>query len=138
MELSYAQNMEDYHLARLFEGQAEGFYIDVGAGHPVADNVSFWFYLQGWRGLVVEPQEDLAGLYAHVRPRDAAVCALVGRSRGEADFHVVDRLHGFSTTSEAHARGARPPSERISARSAALSRRSRPCARRMRRPASIS
>jgi FkbM family methyltransferase len=106
MELSYAQNMEDYHLARLFEGQAEGFYIDVGAGHPVADNVSFWFYLQGWRGLVVEPQEDLAGLYAHVRPRDAAVCALVGRSCGEADFHVVDRLHGFSTTIEAHARGA--------------------------------
>lgn len=106
MELSYAQNMEDYHLAGLFAGQAEGFYIDVGAGHPVADNVSFWFYLQGWRGIVVEPQEDLAGLYTHVRPRDIAVCGLVGRSPGEADFHVVDRLHGFSTTIEAHARGA--------------------------------
>jgi FkbM family methyltransferase len=106
MDLSYAQNMEDYHLARLFEGQADGFYIDVGAGHPVADNVSFWFYLQGWRGIVVEPQEELAGLYAHVRPRDATVCTLVGQKRGAADFHVVDRLHGFSTTIEAHARGA--------------------------------
>jgi FkbM family methyltransferase len=106
MELSYAQNLEDYHLARVFADQAEGFYIDVGAGHPVADNVSFWFYLQGWRGLVLEPQAELAGLYPHVRPRDTAVCALVGRSAGEADFHVVDRLHGFSTTVEAHARGA--------------------------------
>jgi FkbM family methyltransferase len=106
MELSYAQNLEDYHLARLFAGQAEGFYIDVGAGHPVADNVSFWFYLQGWRGLVVEPQQDLAALYARIRPRDIAVCGLVGRSAGEADFHVVERLHGFSTIKEAHARGA--------------------------------
>ncbi len=106
MDLSYAQNLEDYHLARLFAGQADGFYIDIGAGHPVADNVSYWFYLQGWRGLVVEPQQDLAALYAHIRPRDIAVCGLVGRTPGEADFHVVERLHGFSTTDEAHARGA--------------------------------
>jgi FkbM family methyltransferase len=106
MELSYAQNLEDYHLARLFVGQTDGFYIDVGAGHPVADNVSFWFYLQGWRGIVVEPQQGLAALYAHVRPRDTALCGLVGRQAGEADFHVVERLHGFSTTNEEHARGA--------------------------------
>ena len=29
----------------------DGTYIDVGSGHPVADNVSFWFYLKGWSGL---------------------------------------------------------------------------------------
>jgi hypothetical protein len=34
------------------------------------------------------------------------VCGLAGRAPGETDFHVVDRLHGFSTTIEAHARGA--------------------------------
>jgi FkbM family methyltransferase len=106
MELSYAQNLEDYHLAQVFADQPTGFYIDVGAGHPVADNVSFWFYLQGWRGIVVEPQQALAELYAHVRPRDAAIAALLGRAVGEAEFHMVERLHGFSTTIEAHARGA--------------------------------
>jgi FkbM family methyltransferase len=106
MELSYAQNLEDYHLARVFTGQRDGFYIDVGAGHPVADNVSFWFYLHGWRGLAVEPQAQLADLYAHIRPRDTAVCGLLGRRAGEADFHMVDRLHGFSTMIEAHARSA--------------------------------
>ena len=50
--LSYTQNMEDYHLALAFEGQHNGFYIDVGAGHPVADNVSLWFYERGWKGIV--------------------------------------------------------------------------------------
>ena len=106
MQLSYAQNLEDYHLDLLFEGQASGAYVDVGGGHPVADNVSFWFYLKGWRGLVVEPQQALADTYAHVRPRDHTVSCLAGRAEGEIEFHVVDKLHGFSTTVRENAAGA--------------------------------
>lgn len=107
MELSYAQNLEDYHLSLAFAGQAIGTYIDIGAGHPIADNVSFWFYERGWRGIVVEPQSELAELYGRLRPRDIAVRGLVGRERGEADFHMVDRLHGLSTTREDVAQKAR-------------------------------
>jgi FkbM family methyltransferase len=106
MQLSYAQNLEDYHLDLVFGDQPAGIYVDVGGGHPVADNVSFWFYLKGWHGLVVEPQEALADIYAHVRPRDRTVSCLAGRSDGEAEFHVVDKLHGFSTTVRENAAGA--------------------------------
>jgi FkbM family methyltransferase len=98
MELSYTQNLEDYHLSLAFAGQATGTYIDVGAGHPIADNVSFWFYERGWSGLVIEPQPELADLYKQLRPRDRVVRGLVGRQEGEIDFYLVDRLHGFSTT----------------------------------------
>ena len=100
MELSYSQNLEDYHLSLAFAGQATGTYVDIGAGHPIADNVSFWFYERGWQGIVVEPQFELAALYERLRPRDIVVCGLVGRGCGEIDFHVVDRLHGLSTTRE--------------------------------------
>jgi FkbM family methyltransferase len=100
MDLSYAQNLEDYHLARAFAGQRDGFYIDVGAGHPVCDNVSCWFYLQGWRGIVVEPQDDLIDLYGLVRPRDIRESCVLGRTVGEANFHAVERLHGFSSILE--------------------------------------
>jgi len=106
VELSYTQNLEDYHLSLAFAGQKPGTYIDIGAGHPIADNVSFWFYERGWRGVVVEPQAGLAGLYGRLRPRDAAVCSLIGRHNGTIDFHVVDHLHGFSTTIEPIARQA--------------------------------
>lgn len=105
-DLSYTQNMEDYHLWLALGGRREGFYVDIGAGHPVADNVSFWFYERGWRGVVVEPLAKLVDLYASVRPRDVAVASLIGREAGEADFYEVDRLHGFSTTVERFARGA--------------------------------
>jgi FkbM family methyltransferase len=107
MELSYAQNMEDYHLSLAFAGQKTGTYIDIGAGHPVADNVSFWFYERGWQGTVVEPQPELTGLYARLRPRDVVVQGLIGRHDGEADFHLVERLHGFSTTVQHHAEKAK-------------------------------
>ena len=107
MELSYSQNMEDYHLSLAFSGQATGTYIDVGAGHPIADNVSFWFYERGWHGIVVEPQPELAALYRRLRPRDVVVRGLLGRQGGEIDFHVVDRLHGLSTTVEDVAHRAR-------------------------------
>ena len=120
MQLSYAQNLEDYHLELMFAGQATGTYVDVGGGHPVADNVSFWFYLKGWRGLVVEPQQALADIYAHVRPRDRTVSCLAGRAEGEAEFHVVEKLHGFSSTVREHAARRRPssapPSRRSSSR----------------------
>lgn len=106
MELSYSQNLEDYHLSLAFAGQATGTYVDVGAGHPIADNVSFWFYERGWQGIVVEPQSQLAGLYQRLRPRDILVRSLVGRQCGEIDFHVIDRLHGLSTTLEDYAQKA--------------------------------
>ncbi len=106
MQLSYAQNLEDYHLSLLFAGEPVGTYVDVGGGHPVADNVSFYFYLMGWRGLIVEPQAKLASIYAHVRPRDHTVSMLAGATDGEIDFHTVDKLHGFSTSVQANASAA--------------------------------
>lgn len=106
MRLSYAQRLEDYHLDLVFEGEPKGFYVDIGGGHPVADNVSFHFYLKGWRGLVVEPQRALAKLYSSIRPRDVVLDCLVGDHDGEVAFHQVEKLHGFSTTVQKHAEGA--------------------------------
>src|SRR5215469_987722 len=106
MELSYSQDLEDYHLSLAFAGQKTGTYIDVGVGHPIADNVSFWFYERGWQGIIVEPQRNLVDLYVQLRQRDIRVCGLIGSHCGETDFHVFGRFHGLSTTVENYARAA--------------------------------
>jgi FkbM family methyltransferase len=105
--LSYAQRFEDLYLMRCFGASSEGFYIDIGSGHPVYDNTSFAFYLAGWRGITVEPNPWLARLTRAVRPRDRHVEALVGARPGEATFYLVDEFHGLSTMIEDHARAAR-------------------------------
>lgn len=102
--LSYAQNMEDVHIALAFGGRPTGVYVDIGGGHPVADNVTYSAYLQGWHGIAVEPQSGLAALHRLVRPRDTVLECVVGRTNGEASFHAIDRLHGLSTIVEDHAR----------------------------------
>jgi len=101
--ISYAQRYEDMHLLRVFGEEAGGFYIDIGAGHPVYDNVSFAFYLRGWSGITIEPNPWLAELSAAVRPRDSRIQSLVGEKTGEATYYLVEDFHGLSTTVEGHA-----------------------------------
>ncbi len=105
--ISYAQRYEDLYLMRCFGARSEGFYIDIGSGHPVYDNMSFAFYLQGWRSITVEPNPWLARLSRAVRPRDCHLEALIGAASGEATFYLVEELHGLSTMIESHAHAAR-------------------------------
>ena len=104
--LSYAQRFEDFHLWRCFDGQERGFYVDIGAGHPVYDNVSFAFYLARWQGITVEPNPALAELGRAVRPRDHLFEGLCGEAVGEATLYLQREFHGLSTTIAEHAQTA--------------------------------
>ena len=104
--ISYSQRFEDQYLQRCFGERESGFYIDIGAGHPVFDNVSFAFYLRGWSGIAVEPNPRLARLAEAIRPRDRTVNALAGAQPGEATYYLVDDFHGLSTTNPSHAAAA--------------------------------
>jgi FkbM family methyltransferase len=104
--VSYAQRFEDLYLMRCFGDRTDGFYIDIGSGHPVYDNMSFAFYLRGWHGVTVEPNPWLSRLTRAVRTRDRHIEALVGAATGEATFHLVNEFHGLSTMIASHARAA--------------------------------
>jgi FkbM family methyltransferase len=104
--LSYAQRFEDFHLWRALGDISNGFYVDIGAGHPVYDNVSFAFYLAGWRGICVEPNPALAALGRAVRPRDSLYEGLCGAADGKATLYLQREFHGLSTTIAEHAQTA--------------------------------
>ena len=55
MTLFYSQNSEDVLLARCFEGENQGFYVDVGAEDPVEGSITRHFYERGWNGINIEP-----------------------------------------------------------------------------------
>jgi FkbM family methyltransferase len=95
--ISYAQNAEDVVLGRVFRGVADGFYIDVGANHPVNDSVTKHFYDLGWRGINVEPVRELHEMLVEARPRDINLCVGVGDAPGTLEFAEVRSNHGLST-----------------------------------------
>ena len=68
--ISYAQNFEDVYLRRCFRDQKKGFYIDVGAYHPVHDSVTKFFYDSGWSGINIEANPTLIDTLMVERPRD--------------------------------------------------------------------
>src|SRR5258705_5942001 len=98
--ISYAQNFEDVMLARLFEGQQVGFYVDVGASHPTELSVTRHFYDLGWRGINVEPLSSKWELLKRQRPRDVNLQVGVGNAPGMMTLYCVvdnDALSTFNT-----------------------------------------
>lgn len=101
--VSYAQNREDVVLARAFGDRARGFYIDIGAWHPVLDSVTCFFYRQGWRGVNVEPLAAYLELLRQERPEDVNLGLGIARQRGEGTFYEDLTAPGLSTFSPAQA-----------------------------------
>lgn len=95
--ISYAQNAEDIVLGRVFRGITDGFYIDVGANHPVNDSVTKHFYDMGWHGINIEPVRELHDLLQRERPRDINLCVGVSDEPGTLEFAEVRSNHGLST-----------------------------------------
>jgi FkbM family methyltransferase len=108
--ISFARNAEDVVLERVFANVDEGFYIDVGASHPVDDSVTFHFYERGWRGVNTDPDPDQFELLVAARRRDVNLEVAVGSGeepRGLGSSPV--REHSTVDPALAAARGnARP------------------------------
>ena len=103
--ISYAQRYEDMHLLRAFGGQANGFCIDIGAGHPVYDDVSSRLPAR------LAQHHGRAQPLARTTERGGAAARYThpvahrGRA-GKATYYLVEDFHGLSTTVEGHARAA--------------------------------
>jgi FkbM family methyltransferase len=85
---SYSQEGEDMVLLRLFERQATGFYIDVGAHHPRRFSNTNLFYQRGWRGLNIDATPGVKAVFDRVRPRDITVEAAISRDGRELKLRV--------------------------------------------------
>jgi FkbM family methyltransferase len=88
--VSFAQNAEDVVLWRLFESQSRpGFYVDVGAAHPIHHSVTKWFSLVDWRGVNIEPVPYLFDLLTSDRPDDVNLQVACGAAPGTARIAVA-------------------------------------------------
>jgi len=112
--ISYAQNREDVLLSRAFGDQPTGFYVDVGAHHPLIDSITKHFYDRGWRGINVEPGATFSAFPAERQADTNLQCAL-SHQAGTATLYEFPGT-GLSTlcSAEAEARKTegRKPAER--------------------------
>jgi FkbM family methyltransferase len=94
---SYSLNFEDVILHRLFPGTENGFYVDVGAGHPRFENDTFSLYERGWRGINIEPNQGFHAALMEERPRDTNIRAVLSDSLGDVLTYYELDGSGLST-----------------------------------------
>ena len=95
---SFSQEGEDIILSQLFYGRANGFYVDVGAHHPIRYSNTYRFYLNGWRGINIDAMPGSMHAFNELRPEDINVEAAVS-DQNEVLTYAMFNAGGLNTLS---------------------------------------
>jgi FkbM family methyltransferase len=85
--LCFAQDGEDLILDRLLQGQQDGFFVDVGAHHPVRFSNTYLFYKRGWRGINIDAEPGSMKSFNRHRSRDINVECGVAAQSGQLIYY---------------------------------------------------
>ena len=103
ISISFAQNREDIIISAFFADVKKGFYVDVGANHPLYHSVTKLFYDKGWKGINIEPNPKLFEQINKHRSTDINLMTGISDRNGNLTlrvYHSRDGLEGISTMSE--------------------------------------
>ena len=103
---SYSQHGEDVVIADFLSHYdlRGSVYVDVGANHPSDISNSYLLYRKGFNGIIVEPNQELAGLFKKFRPKDIALAIGCSNENAILPFHVSKTpvLSSFANTRDAN------------------------------------
>ena len=87
---SYSQEGEDLLLSRIFHKKNDGFYVDIGAHHPLRFSNTYKLYKRGWSGINVEPNPDAFHLFGKMRSRDINLNIGVASKPGMLKYYMLN------------------------------------------------
>ena len=97
---SYSQDGEDMILKALYENRKyyKGFFVDVGAHHPVRYSNTYHFYKKGWSGINIEPTPTIMSSFKLFRRRDINLNLGVSGKKDTLTFYCFNEpaLNTFS------------------------------------------
>ena len=93
---SYSQEGEDMVLKRIFGSNSIGWYIDVGAHHPMRFSNTYYFYKQGWQGINIDAMPNIMGEFKKYRPKDINIHAAISENNETLNYYKFTD-HAFNT-----------------------------------------
>lgn len=84
----YSQEGEDAILNRIFHDKANGFFIDIGAHHPLRFSNTYKFYKKGWRGINVDAMPGSMAIFKQLRPLDINLEIPVSDKKERLPFYI--------------------------------------------------
>lgn len=91
---SYSQDGEDVVLASFFEKELnndyKGFYLDIGAHHPLRFSNTQLYYERGWRGINIDATPESMNEFRKIRPLDINLEVGISDKKGEMFYHLFE------------------------------------------------
>lgn len=81
------QEGENIILERIFSKRNKGFYVDVGAHHPVRFSNTLNLYQKGWKGINIEPNEESVKTFKKMRPRDINLNLAISNMKNLCNYY---------------------------------------------------
>lgn len=97
---SYSQDGEDVVLASFYEEKVgyKGFYVDIGALHPLRFSNTQYFYERGWNGINIDATPGAMREFDRLRPRDNNIETGISKEKGRLTFYQFEEaaLNSFN------------------------------------------
>jgi len=90
ISVSYSTSGEDVLLNYILANKKNGFFIDIGAYHPIKSSNTHRFYIAGWKGINIDAEKDKIEFFNEMRPRDININCMIGNKDGTADFYLLE------------------------------------------------
>ena len=86
----FSQNGEDLILNRFLQNKPKGFYIDIGAHHPIRFSNTHLFYKKGWNGINIDAMPGSMKTFRILRKRDINIETGISSKRGNLTFYTFN------------------------------------------------
>lgn len=98
MAVQPSQQEEEALVREFFGGAMNGFFVEVGANHPILRSQTYHLEQSGWTGVLIEPQPDLAAFLVTQRQAKvfAVACTSPDAAGASLPFHVAGPLSSLN------------------------------------------
>ena len=94
---SYGGSGEDIFISKFFLNLKKGFYVDVGALHPINGSLTYLLYQKGWNGINIDMMQENLKLFNIFRKRDINIDVAVSSSKGSINAYLFEVGSGVNT-----------------------------------------
>ena len=95
---SYAMDGEDLAVDQFNKNKNNGFYVDVGAHHPIQRNNTYLLFNRGWKGINIDANQFSIDLFNHLRPNDINIHTAISDIDGQISFFYQKKFSQLNTT----------------------------------------
>ena len=95
---SYAMDGEDLAIDKYIEKKEKGFYVDIGAHHPIHRNNTQLLFNKGWEGINIDVNQFSIDLFNFLRPGDLNLLTAISDQEGEITYYYQKKFSQLNTT----------------------------------------